>query len=546
MSKDGNKNANKIRQRKAALGQNQQPQNVLDRALTWINPKAGFERLQYRKALDIQNAYTGASRGRRQTSGWRTTNGDADADIIPDLPELRQRSRDLRRNNPIAAGVIKTNEISVIGDGLKLKSCVNADVLGIDDDQAAAIEAACEREWNLFAESVECDLERTLNFDELQRLIFGSMLENGDVFVSMPYLRRAGSPYGLKLQVIEADRVCNPQGKTDTATLVAGVEKDTNGAPLQYHVMTCHPGARKLIERKWEPIKAFDTKGNRKVLHIFTKDRAGQTRGVPYLTPVLETLKMLCSYTESEIMGALTASLFTVFVKTEDAQGLAPMAPTEETGAAEGDDDIKMGSGAVVNLRPGEDITIASHNRGNQAFAAFIDAVAQQLGVGLGIPKEVLMKLFTSSYSASRAAMLDAWNYFITRRNWFSRNLCQPVYESVLLEAVAMGRLNLPGFLSGDPSIRKAYCGAHWIGPAKGQIDELKEAKAARERIDGGLSTIEQETQGLSGKDWEDNIRQRAREQKAMLDAGLISPPPDPNAQPEDEDPDEADKRERE
>ena len=49
-------------------------------------------------------------------------------------------------------------------------------------------------------------------------------------------------------------------------------------------------------------------------------------------------------------------------------------------------------------------------------------------------------------------------------------------------EAVAMGRVHAPGFFD-DPIIRSAYLGTQWVGPAKGQIDELKETLAAKEKM---------------------------------------------------------------
>ena len=64
------------------------------------------------------------------------------------------------------------------------------------------------------------------------------------------------------------------------------------------------------------------------------------------------------------------------------------------------------------------------------------------------------------------------------RREWLVKDFCEPVYELWLTEAVALGRISAPGFLT-DPLVRRAYLQADWIGPSAGQIDQTKEVQAA-------------------------------------------------------------------
>ncbi len=143
-------------------------------------------------------------------------------------------------------------------------------------------------------------------------------------------------------------------------------------------------------------------------------------------------------------------------------------------------------------------------------------AILRQVGVALEIPFEMLVKHFTASYSAAQAALLEAWKFFRSRREWLACMFCQPVYEAVITEAVARGHLNAPGFFS-DPMLRAAYLGSEWIGPPRGQIDQLKEGKAARERVDMGISTLAEETAALTGGDWERKHRQRTKEKRLRL-----------------------------
>ena len=107
------------------------------------------------------------------------------------------------------------------------------------------------------------------------------------------------------------------------------------------------------------------------------------------------------------------------------------------------------------------------------------------------------------------------------RRAWFVDDFCQPVYEIWLAEAVALGRVKAPGFFV-DPLLRAAWCGARWIGPVQGQLDPLKEAKAAVLLINRGIKTHEQVTRELGGGDWEANVEQVKRENELLRQAGCL------------------------
>lgn len=281
-----------------------------------------------------------------------------------------------------------------------------------------------------------------------------------------------------------------------TRRLPGGVQRDSVGAPQFYYVSDTHPGNyRNSHGMKWTPLRAFGERtGRRNVLHLYRKLRVGQTRGIPDLASIIEPLKQLDRYTEAEIMAAVISGMFTVFVKTEDGSGLGPMNPTAEVGGKPSDKDFKMGNGAILDLMPNESVETANPGRPNTAFDPFVLAILRQIGTALELPFEILIKHFTSSYSAARAAMLEAWKYYSTRRDWLATSLCQPVYEAWLNEAVARGRIVAPGFLNGDPSIKKAYLGARWIGPPRGQIDPTKENAADEVAEDRGWKTASENT----------------------------------------------------
>ena len=492
-------------------------QTLLDKAISWVAPNAGLKRWQARTHLAMLGGYTGARRDRRQTKEWNTVGGSADAVSLDDLPVLRDRSRDLLRNAPLATGAVNTLVTNIIGTGLRPQSHIDRTALRQylkSDDAMEKWESEAERIFAMWAGNADCDITRGQTFTELQALILRSCLESGDVFVLRKYRERKDNPFGTSLQIVEADRVATPDSTNDK--VIAGVEIDTDGAPSAYHILNNHPDDHNSEMGESAKVPAFDTDGRRQVLHIFTRTRPGLTRGIPYLAPVIESLKQLDRYTEAEIMAAVISSMFTIFVKSETEGGLDPLASNAPKG-----NDYKLSPGAILDLQSGEDIQIANPNRPNQAFDGFVQSILRQVGVALEIPFEILIKHFTASYSAAQAALVEAWKTFSTRRKWIATQFCQPVYEMVITEAIAKGFLEAPGFFA-DPFVRAAYLGADWIGPPRGQIDQLKEIRAAEHRVRLGVSTLEEETAIITGGSWEVKHTQRVREHKLRTDAGLI------------------------
>lgn len=505
------------------------PVTMADQVINWWDPVRGSERYQARLRMALNGGYSGADRKRRanQLGGRRELS--ADAAILPDLATLRGESQHLARNNPIACGAIGVNVTKVVGCGLKAKAQIDREVLGFTSEaQADKWERAAEREFKLATETREFDVERQLPFSLLQGLAFLRVLEDGDILVNLPRLTRPGSPYKIKAQLIEAARVCNRDFTADTVELAAGVKIDAaTGETVGYQVLNRHPNQR-LVSRgnqSWTELKAFDRFGQPLVLHLLDKKRPGQRRGVPYLAPVVELIKQLGRYTDAEVMAAVVTGMLTVFVTNETGNprlGPAPSAANPDGSSAEQIDatGLELGYGSVIGLNYGDKVETVNPMRPNTAFDPFFIAIMRQVGMALEIPFEVLVKHFTSSYSAAKAAIEEAWSYFLRRRHWLVVTLCQPIYEAVIAEAVAAGRLAAPGFFA-DPLVRAAWLGTTWIGGPKNSLDELKEINAAAKRVELTISTLDEESRKLTGTPWEDKLPQVIKERAILRGAGI-------------------------
>ena len=159
------------------------------------------------------------------------------------------------------------------------------------------------------------------------------------------------------------------------------------------------------------------------MLHHFMKKRPGMVRGVPYLTPIVDCIKQIARYSDAEIMAAVISAYLTVFIETPTGDAAPVFAGENAVVPVAGD--VQLGMGAVVGLMPGEKANVANPSRPYPNFAPFIEGVSTQIGMALGIPRELLIKQFNASYSASKAALLDAWVYFRGVRYWLANSFCQ-------------------------------------------------------------------------------------------------------------------------
>ncbi len=481
----------------------------LDKLINYVDPVKGLQRSQARAMDAISGNYTGAGRKGASFKNWFPSSNDANADLLPDLPTLRSRCRDLVRNQPIAGGAINTVTTNVVGTGLTLQCSIDHEFLGLTPEQAREWHKNTEREFKLYSESANCDITRSQDFSGLQDLVFRSALENGDCFSLTPMKAVSGFPYKTRIQLIEGDRVCNKDNLPDTDKRAGGITVDDSGAPIKLHVLKSHPGGYSRNSKKWQEYDFYGKKSGRKnVIHLFDKRRVGQIRGVPYLSAVIEPLKQIGRYTEAELVAAVVSGLFTVIVKTEQGSGSMLGPDHIDNGASR---QYELGNGTIVEGVIGDEFESIDPGRPNKEFDPFVTAILKQVGVALELPYEVLVKNFLSSYSASRAALLDAWKFFKKRRKWLANNFCQPVYEVWLAEAIALGRIDAPGFFL-DPMVRKAYCGALWHGDGPGSIDPLKEANAVEKRLDIKLTSLAEEKSAYDGGDWEQTVQQRNKE----------------------------------
>jgi lambda family phage portal protein len=439
-------------------------------------------------------------------------------------------------NNPVATAVVKRLTTNVVGTGINLQCRIDRGFLNLTDENARQWERNTERKYRAWANTTECDAEQFSTFRQLQWQAFFNMLLSGDCFIILNRYSRNGRGPQLRLKLVEADECVNPNNQFDTNKIAGGVEVDTHGAPVRYYFKQRDPGTAlgSNMVTDWKAIKPFSPSGRRQLIQLFVKERPGQRRGMPILAPVIEELKNITRLTKAELDAAVINAFFTVFVKSESggeslADGFVPggagvpgqVANPEQTGNAADAYNYEMGSGNIVDLAEGEDITLADPQRPNKNYTEFYHAIVEQIGAETEIPYEILLQHFSSSYSASRGAILEAGKAYRTHRERLNDQVNQVVYYEWLADAILDGRIQAPGFFD-SPEMAQAWAGTYWSGMGQGLLRPVEETEAALMRIEGNISTNEEEYAAIHDTgDWEAALSRKASENELILDKGL-------------------------
>lgn len=478
-------------------------------------------------------AHVAASQEDARLAAWVPTPGSADADLLDELSTITSRARDLSRNHPLGSSAKQTLNDNIIGSQLRLSSQPKYRMLGWDKDYASEWANINEDQFSTWAETTECDAARTQTLLGLTIQALTGAMMNGDAIALPIWETRSGSRWSTRLQTVEADRLATPPWLRNDKSIHGGVKVDKHGAPVGYWISKKHPGDHhgylSANQDDWTYVPAFTRWGRRRVIHLFDKERSGQSRGKSIFTAVMREFKMAGEYLGSELHAAVANALVAAFLESNlDPQAVSEIFGTDASEAtsywktvSEKWNRKKLESGLMLTLPVGT--KFASHDtaRPNVAFEGFMEAVMRHMAAGLNIPYELLLKDFSkTNYSSARAALLEAWRYFQSRRRWLKVQWLDPIYELWMEEAINLERIDAPDFYEN----RFAYTSCRWIMSGRGWVDPVKEAKGAEMRMGLGLSTQQDEC-AEQGKDYQEVQDQRIRELKEasekVKEAGL-------------------------
>lgn len=302
------------------------------------------------------------------------------------------------------------------------------------------------------AESRFCDAARKLNFNSQTALIFRSVIENGEALALVLWRETKDCPFATCLQLVEPDRLSNPDFKQNSEFLRDGIEINQYGEAENYWISKYYPNDYYYGQgaNTWQKIAAQTPFGRKLILHVHHPERIGQNRGKPLFTSIMPLFKMLDHYERSELKASVVNAMIAAFIETPmDSESIAEMFGESVDDYLEKRKDwsVKLEGGSIIPVFPGDKVSAFTPSRPNSSYAAFVENVLRHIGTGLNIPLELLMKDFSkTNYSSARAALIEAWRFFNGRRSWIINYWAKPVFELWLEESVNRGLIEAPNF----------------------------------------------------------------------------------------------------
>ena len=431
------------------------------------------------------------------------------------LQRLREYSRDLNRNDPVAAGATDTLATNIVGRGLQPQSKLRAEMLGLSKEQGRKLQRQAELIWETWKPMA--DSGNRLDFDELQFLAFRKVVEDGEILALPVWAEEAWRPLARAVELLESDRLTTTGARTITGQQT-GIDVGPRGEPAFYNFTKIDPAkGTGQFGSGTERVTARDAQGRPRVLHIFRSNRPGQMRGIPFFTPVITLFQDLADYLEAEVVSAKVAACLAVFITQGDNFGGTATATGQEAETSRNLEDLEPGE--IRYLKTGESINVVDPKRGGETFNAFVQQVLRIIGIPVGLPYELLVKDFSkTNYSSARAALLEGRRGFSSWRSWFAPKFCQPYWELILEEAMQKGLWEVrPRDFYAN---RTEYLRAAWMGGGWGWVDPVKEVGASIAAILAGLSTHAKEL-AAQGEDFEEIFEQLAREREFAAGLGL-------------------------
>lgn len=442
-----------------------------------------------RKRSQKSRKYEGASKSKR-LSRWISESTSANTEIQGSLTVLRNRARDLRRNNPYAARGVQAITSNTVGCGISTQFRASGDVQKLEDL------------WAKWAETTAIDFDGRNNIYGLQRLALDAVVESGEVLVRKRFT--AGLSVPLQYQVLESDFIDTTQvdAKTDKGnTIVQGIEFDSQGKRVAYWLFEQHPGS-------YDPFFRSTLKSTRvpvdEVYHIYRMERPGQARGIPWLAPVIVRLKDLDDYEDAQLLRQKIAACFTAFIKDMSGE----FAEDDDEDCEEVELAERIEPGLIEELPRGKEVQFSNPPE-VQNYGQYVGAVLRAVAAGLGVTYEVLANDYSQvNFSSGRMGWIE---FSRNIKSWQDHiiypHMLDPIAKDFLATATILG-------------IKTDGVGFVHVPPKREMIDPTKEIPATVDAIRAGLTTLSDEVMAL-GKDPKAHFAKYAKDMQELDKLGL-------------------------
>lgn len=501
--------------------------------------------------------HEGADRLGREMATWRPAISSPDQIIGKDKLMMDGRARDMQRNSGPMQGAANVHKDSIVGSQYRLNVAPAFRTLGLDEKWAEDFQLEVEEKFTLYAESPECyiDVQGRNTLTDMVRLAIGCFFTGGEVCATMNWMTGVNRPLRTSMQMLDADRVSNPNDVQDDRFLRRGIKLDKNGKPVGAWVRRSHPNdVSNLNDRYlWDFWAMRKTWGRLNFLHILEQQRPDQNRGVADMVSVLKETRMGKKFHEVSLAKAIVEASYAMAIESELPPEMAFQSLGGEDGLgfmdanlallqgiadySRGGKNLEVDGVKIPHLFPGTKLKFLPATGAAGIGEKLEQSLNRNISAALGISYEEFTHDFSqTNYSSSKAAANKTLRFMESRKRIVGDTTANAVYINTLEEMITEGHLEcMKSIIRRDPEFfyrpfhKEALTRATWIGSSRGQVDELKETQAAVMRINSGVSTFEKECAKL-GNDYRDVFKQRAREEtlkkalKLDFSGGAVKP----------------------
>lgn len=493
--------------------------------------------------------YDAADQYGSHVAAWNPYLYSPDGELNMFRDRIVARVRDLVRNDGWASGAVTRILDNAIGG--HFRPIIKPDYKALaaytgnkafDSGWASEFGRVAEAHYRSWANDPGryCDAQRCLTVTQILRLGLRHKLVDGDALAQVAWMPervgRGRARYATAIQLIDPDRLSNPQMRFDSNTSRGGVVVDVFGAATGYWIRRAHQGdwwaAADSVH--WDLIPRETAWGRPVIIHDFDHDRAGQHRGgAGIFAPILQRMKMLWKYDETELDAAVINSIFGAYIESPFDHQLLEQAVGDDVDLNQYQTQradfhqtrrTMLGEARVPILFPGEKINTVSAERPSSNFKDFEKAFLRNFASQTGLSAQQMSHDWSDvNYSSARAALIEAWKTLERRRHDYAHGFAQPILSAWMEESMDVDDYPLPKDAPSFMECRAMYARADWMGPGRGWIDPVDEKKGAILGMDGALSTLQREC-AEQGLDYEEVLEQRKREIEEFKRLGLPVP----------------------
>jgi lambda family phage portal protein len=420
------------------------------------------------------------------------------------LQRIRWAARDLWRNNPSARKICRSLEAKVIGRGQRpLPQATQADGTAHEKFRKRA-----QQLWDRFAG--EADYRGKPGYGGqtltgLMKVALRSLILDGETlyrFRTPSYrdFKRSGNAVPLKLQLIAADRLAEYSVLTDGPgvlkpgnVIFRGIQIDEDGIRQAYWILKANPGDpfQSIAGLEADAIPADQ------IGHLYLSDDVDQYRGVSWFAPVLMKGRDAEDYEYNELKASAIGACAALGIKAPTGTTAISLAPPLDSDLSDHDGNpiTTLQPGMIFNLGADGDIKTFDPSHPNTNAEAWMNHLLRRIASGVpGVKSSTITGDYrNSSFSSERSADNDAWPEIQGLQDEVAWNLCQPIYERLVIAGIESGWFDGLVTPSEFASRQSDFLGCHWQGPIALSINPTDDAKGAKLRIECGISSLQRE-----------------------------------------------------